>query len=160
MIMNKRGVLFFTTDTMIAALVLTMTAILVSSFFVNQPTTSDVSFQINQYSDYIRYTDMGNIDTFVATRPPGDSEQADLKIHEKILYLHEQEGNSESFVQNLSDLLVSDAFGISYSIDDSTVFKSDLGYDPEINLSESIMTYFVYEDELHGPNITKVSIWY
>ncbi len=159
--MNKKGVIFFTADTMIAALVLAMTIIILLSFYINQPISSDVLFLLNEYEDYVLYTDMKNIDSIIYTPPPEESEIGGLKVHEKILLLHRNNSvESEQFVSDLSDMLISDVYGISYSLDDEVVFKRGIHDEVVINLSKNILTYFVYEDEIYGPNITKVSIWY
>ena len=159
--MNKRGVLFFTTDTIIAAAVLTATFIILTSFYINTPFTSDITFQNEQFMIFITETEMGNLPfgTYTGTL---DSETRNIKVIDwiSILYHRGDEDEARILVENIKDLILTDAYNLNYLLDNNSIYQDTLHDDLVISVSSYRISYFVYNDTLYGPNGTKVILWY
>ena len=162
---NKRGALFFTIDTLVAAIALSLTVVILLSLFMVEPVTEDLQFQLTSYADYVMITDMRSY-----TTTPGhiytvsNDTQLSLKVHEQVsLHVHSDEGGTaRSFVENFTRVIVGEQFGVQYSIDGAVVYSRPLGEDTEafMNLTTRMITYFKTDDgEIIGPNITSISLW-
>lgn len=159
---GKRGVMFFTLDTIIASVVLTMTAIILFSIYINQPITEDMRFTVQEYGFYISNTEMGGIGSNIYS-PSGELADIDgLKVDEKVSLLidKDKEEIASDMVESITQSLIIDGAGIEYKLDNKSIYKRNVEGEPRINLSTSTTTYFVYNDTLYGKNTTEVSIWY
>ncbi len=165
---QKKGALFFTVDAMIAAVVLSFTAILLISFYTQEPITQDTFDVLNNYVDYITDTQMNTYSTQYRYIYSGqnDSDQ-NLFVYQKIAKLY-LEGNTElatSFANNITENvigLVPPQFGFEYYIDENPVYRRNVGSSEYVvtNISHRILTYFTLNNNtVIGPHITRITIW-
>lgn len=159
---EKKGALFFTIDTMLAALMFAFTVVVVLSFFFSEQVTEDITVVLNNYNDYVANTKM---ETFVTVQrdvyTDARSAKPDLAVYEQVAYLVNtgQEGKAESFVSNVTSRVLPEHFGVQYSLDDTVVYSSG-DFDASVNISSVLLTYFIDKDGLvQGPNVTRISIW-
>lgn len=162
---GKKGALFFTIDTIIASLIVTLTIIIVVSFYTNKPVTEDSKLVLDNFATYITSTTIRQISTqsnFIYF-DPNETEQ-DLYVYQKISSLVHS-GNTliaAGLAQNITNVALPAHYGIAYSIDNTTIYQrqsiDDAG--TTTNLTTRILTiYLNASGELIGPNSTKISVW-
>jgi len=165
---QKKGAMFFTVDAMVAAIVLSITAILVISFYVQEPVTQDTFIVVNNYVDYITDTKM---ETFTSQYRYIYSSQnetdTDLFVYQKIAKLH-MEGKTDiatNFTKNITENiidLVPQQFSFEYYVDGTQIYQRALPNAEYAitNISHRILTYYTYEnDTVVGPLVTRITIW-
>jgi hypothetical protein len=161
--MNKKGSLFFTIDTLIAGFILTLLVLLLMSFITSSPVVEDTKFVLDEYSNHILTTEMRSVSIFVYTLGTQRPDIRNLKIHEKIALLANTDrlNIAQSFLNNLTPRIVQEGHGISYFVDDILIYESikNPEFEQKIELTTKFMTYFLYQDELIGPNITTIKVW-
>ncbi len=161
---RKKGALFFTVDTILAAITFTFTVIVIFSFFISAEITEDVYVILNNYNEYVINTKM---ETFITSYrdvyTDARSAKPDLAVYEQVAYLENtgQRGVAESFIFNVTRTIVPEHFGFMYSVDGSVIYVNDAGIvEPITNISTILLTYFVDIDGVvQGPNTTRISIW-
>jgi len=169
---KKRGALFFTVDTMVAGIILTLTIIMIVSMYIREPVTQDTYVSLVNYANYITTTqmkDFRNQYRYIYNDP--NEEDMNFFVYQKIFKLH-KEGKAniaQDLVKNISEnieSLVPDNFGISYTLNYSStefdIYRRGTSVDnfAITNLSIKILTHYLDENNtLVGPAITKISIW-
>ncbi|MGV8162346.1 MAG: hypothetical protein ACP5N2_03390 [Candidatus Nanoarchaeia archaeon] len=164
---EKKGVMFFTVDALIAGIIFVLTVALLLSFLLNTPESLDAKYYVDGYADYITSTRMSQYNgvyNFVYYDP--QEPNPDTFVYEKILLMKSKETHSdatiESFVHNFTLLVIPEHVGIEYKIDNTVIYsrhtqrinKSD------VFLSTSIFTFVTDENNvMYGPNVTKITVW-
>jgi len=170
---EKKGAMFFTVDAMIAAIVVSITAILVISLYIQKPVTEDTFLVLNNYVDYISNTKMDTFKNQYRYIYDGQNEtDVDLFVYQKIAKL-EIEGNSAiatDFAKNITENvinLVPPQFGFQYYVDNNKIYQRSSGNSADFgeeftqtNISYRILTYYTNSsDEVVGPIITRITMW-
>jgi hypothetical protein len=161
--MNKRGALFFTLDTLLAGLILAFTIVLMLSLDIQEPIVQDTKRYLDNFVDYITIASMSEVGNTVYPYNVQTEGVFDLKVHEnihKLYYVDLNETKTQDLIRAAVANFVPEGRGISYTINNDTIFIDDQNViNPTVHLSFSIITYYRYNDEIFGPNITQVSIW-
>jgi hypothetical protein len=164
---ERKGVMFFTVDALIAGVIFVLTVSFLLSFLLNKPQTTDIQFYLNGYSDYIINTKMeqftGNYD-FVYYDP--DEPNPSLAVYQKVLLMTESGrypfSTVQSFVQNFSGVLIPEHVGVEYKIDSRVIYSrhADRVGDAKVLLTTSMLTFAVDENNaVYGPNVTTITVW-
>lgn len=160
--LNKRGGVFFSLDAILASIILLMTSLVILSFFLSGPVSSDARAQLDVLSSYIFINKIENINPTIYNIG-SERDLGDLYVHEMIALLvqRNEEEKVQNFIENIDNFLLLESYGILYELEDNTVY-----YRPReplnkatTNISTSFLTYFIYDDSAYGPLETKVTIW-
>ncbi len=162
---KKRGAIFFTVDTMIAAITFTLTVVVIYSFFIADSVTEDAQVVLNNYNDYLINTKMESfLTSYRDVYTDARNAKPDLVVYEQIAYLQNtgRSSSASSFAENITFRILPDHFGFQYMLDDTVVYTRSLvgGDRPSMNISTVILTYFIDKDNnVQGPNVTRISVW-
>jgi hypothetical protein len=163
---NKKGVMFFTVDALMAGVIFTFTIVLLLSFVLSVPASVDAKYYIDGYVDYVSNTKMSQFkDTYSFIYFDANEQNPDLFVYQKILLMKNQGYSDEficSFVANFTNVVVPGHVGVEYRIDDDLICDrhQDRQDKADIYLSTTILTFVVDENQvMHGPNVTKLSVW-
>ncbi|MFT4261463.1 MAG: hypothetical protein ACMXX9_03450 [Candidatus Woesearchaeota archaeon] len=161
--MNKRGALFFTLDTLIAGIILSLTIVLALNLSVDGPRLDDTQANLQNLYDYLMFTDMDAVGLIYEYDAQNEG-VGSLKVHEQIHNLYINQGNetkANDFIRNIVRQIIPEGRGISYTLNNDTIFLDNQNViNPRINISMNLLTYYRYNDEVFGPNITRITIWY
>ncbi|MFT4282835.1 MAG: hypothetical protein ACMXX6_00230 [Candidatus Woesearchaeota archaeon] len=157
----KKGSLFFTIDTLIAGFILIVLILLVLSFASSSPVNEDTKAALDEYYNYILSTPMRSISINVYTKGTQRPDIRDLRVHEKVsLLMHtERESVATSFVTNITNRILRQGHGVTYQLDNTTIYQSFSEGEKRVELLQKFITYFLYEDQIIGPNITTIKVW-
>lgn len=169
---KKRGALFFTVDTMIAGIVLTLTIIMVVSMSIREPVTQDTYVTVVNYVDYLTKTQMKDFrNQYRYIYDDSNETDPNLYVYQKI-YKLQVEGKgvlAQDLVRNITERiesLVPDNFGMRYTIEYASteydIYQRSTLRDShaQTNLTTKLLTHYLDENNtLVGPAITKISIW-
>lgn len=162
--MNKRGALFFTLDTLIAGMILSLTIVLALNLSVDGPRLDDTKKSLDNLHDYLLFTDMSQVGQIIYPYNVQNEGVATLKAHEQIHNLYVVQGNdtkAQSFITNIVRNIIPEGRGISYTLNNNTIYLDNQNVvNPRINISMNLLTYYRHNDEVFGPNITRITIWY
>lgn len=160
---TNKGSLFFTVDTMIGALILVFTIIVVVSVYAEPFETREPRTILDNTVSFVTQQDMEslvNSHSFVYSNPR--EEFRNFRVHQKVAYLHEEESaaSATSFVENITRLTVPDHLGVIYEVNGTIIFERDTGSGVEnTQLSRSILTHYRNDSETFvGPLETRVMI--
>jgi hypothetical protein len=163
---DKKGVMFFTVDALMAGVIFTLTVVLLLSFILNTPKSIDAKYYIEGYISYVTSTSMKELSNnykFVYYDPLEKNQ--DLMVYQKVLLMKNGAYSDEfitSFVENFTSFVVPAHVGVEYSIDGEVIYSrhTDRIDGASIYLSNSILTFAIDENNvMYGPNITKLTVW-
>lgn len=163
---NKKGLIFFTADSLIAGGIFVATVVILLAFYSEGPVASDTKTISNELVDYITETDIHTINTqykYMYFQP--NDNLSNHKIHERIAY-HVDSGiendinRSRNLLEHIVNRTVPLRFGFEYVYDNVSVFNRTSPNVPRTNLTASIATFYLNEDKnLVGPKLTEVRVW-
>jgi hypothetical protein len=167
---NKKGVMFFTVDALMAGVIFTFTVVLLLSFMLKVPVSVDAKYYLDEYTDYVSNTKMSQFKSTSKIYYDAQEQNPDMLIYQKIL-LMKYNGYSDatitSFVENFSSFVLPKHIGVEYKLDDVIIYSRNGTGAGEISinksdiyLSTSILTFVVDENNvLYGPNVTRLAVW-
>ena len=162
MIPKKRGSLFFTVDTMIGALILVFTIMVVVGVYVQPFETREPRGVLDNTVNFVTNQDMGSLvqnHAFVYANPREEFES--FRLHQKIAYLHEQEDPTKAtnFVENITRLTVPDHLGVRYIYNNTQIYSRGDMADFNTQLSRTVLTHYRNSsEEIVGPKVTRIMV--
>jgi hypothetical protein len=163
--MNKKGVMFFTVDALMAGIIFSLTVILLLSFMLNVPVAVDANYYLEEYVDYITHTKMSQYRANSVIYYDAAEKNPDLLVYQKILLMKEQNYPTSTiigFAENFSNFVLPDHIGIEYSIDDVVIYTKnpEKKATTDIFLNSALLTFVIDENStIYGPNVTRITLW-
>jgi hypothetical protein len=162
---NKKGVMFFTVDALMAGIIFALTVILLLSFMVNVPVAVDANYYLEEYVDYITHTRMSQYRVNSVIYYDSAEKNPDLLVYQKILLMKEQNYPQTTiigFIANFSNFVLPEHIGIEYEIDDAVIYSRhpEKKATTDIYLNTVLLTFVVDENStVYGPNVTRITLW-
>lgn len=160
---TKKGSLFFTVDTMIGALILVFTIIIVVSVYAQPHETREPRTILENTVTFMVDQDMQSLQQnhqFTYTSDIEDFE--DYRLHQKIAYLHDngEASRAESFVANITRLTVPDHLGVVYEYNGTVIYRrGDVDGNYNSQLSRTVLTHYRQDQStIIGPYQTIIKV--
>lgn len=160
---DKKGSLFFTVDTMIGALILVFTIIIVVSVYAQPHETREPRTILENTITFMIDQDMQSLQQNHQFTYTSDIEGfEDYRLHQKIAYLYDNGDVDEAsgFIANITRLTVPNHLGIIYEYNDTVIYRRG---EPESayksQLSRTVLTYYREDDNtIIGPYQTIIKV--
>ena len=163
---NKKGVMFFTVDALMAAVIFTFTVVLLLSFVLKVPESIDMKYYLDEYFDYVSNTRMSQFQSTSRIYYDPLEKNQNMLIYQKILLMKHNgypDDTIESFVANFSSFVLPKHIGVEYKLDDVVIYSrnSTVNSDKsDIFLTTSMLTFVIDENNvMYGPNVTRLTVW-
>jgi hypothetical protein len=164
---NKKGVMFFTVDALMAGVIFTFTVVLLLSYMLNVPVSVDAKYYVDGYTDYITNTKMSQYKSTSRIYFDAQEKNPEIAIYQKILLMKSRgysDAAIESFVANISSFVLPNQIGVEYSIDGKPIWARHNSTEEldraNIYLTTDLLTFVIDENNVvYGPNVTTVTVW-
>lgn len=169
---RRKASLFFTTDTLVAVIVLVGTYLILQSSVASDTRQVDPKREIIELDQFLGETTVEDLLSEYPTvyDPPGMSGQEDawrreLTLYQELNYLDNNgyDANATELLKRVSDLVISNRFSYTYSVNGKTFLNNT---QIPINQTPTYVTkrVLIYSPtagggQIIGPNKTKIAIW-
>lgn len=161
---SKKGVTFFTLDTLFAGMIILITIILVLSIYSSRPSAENAFHELNNYMSFLSSTTMRDVrDNYPVSVPLGLEEDLDLFVYQKFYKLHE-EGEEEilkSLLEDLTSFIIPLHIGFEYAIDEEAIYvlNNNTRNFAKASLTNRLLTYYVDNESNVNWNVTRITVW-
>jgi hypothetical protein len=169
---QRKASLFFTTDTLIAVIVIVGAFMLVQSSYSTQGQGEDPQQVLVEINRFFTQTTVGDLlEEYPGVyEPPNFDAQSDawrreLSIYQELNYLDNNgyESEAEQLLRRLSELTVSDRFSYRYTVNDDVFHErvnTPISETPAYVTKRSLI-YSPTDDgsRIIGPNKTMIALW-
>ncbi len=162
---DKRGVMFFTVDALMAGVIFTFTVVLLLSFLLKVPISTDAKYYLDGYVDYVTTTKMSQYRVTSRIYYDQNERNPNMLVYQKILLMKGRGYSNEtiySFLDNISGFILPRHIGVEYKLDDEIIYSrhADTIDGASIYLTTDLLTFVIDENNvMYGPNITTVTVW-
>ena len=164
--MNKRGAYFFVLDAIIGGAILLVTLVTIMNSNFNAPNTKSTYTLAEDTLNFMHNTKVINYRSEYVNSllDQGIINDPELTIFEQTatFYYNNNFSLARNFTKKILDSVLENQYGVSYSIDNTTIYNRSLS---NINISNFVLTsrkiVFVTENATtqFGPDIVEMRVW-
>lgn len=163
---GKSGAVFFTLDTLIAGLIVTVTIMLVMSIYSSRPVVEDTYHELNNFLSFLASTTMKDVrDKYQFAYDDAYEEDLELFVYQKVYKMLIEDGGDTArasvLVANLTRFVVPSHLGFEYVVNDTIIYEDNLerlDY-ARTSLTGRILTYYVDDSLDIHITTTNITIW-